>query len=307
MNEAITVAIQVDDRGKRLDAFLSEHVQSLSRTSAREHVERGSVMVNGVVVRKPATRLNQVGNVTVDVDLPPSLTVPGEDVALLIVYEDTDVAVVDKPAGMVVHPSIGHEHGTLVHGLVARFPRLQAGTGEIRPGIVHRLDKDTSGLLVVALNQFAQVDLQQQIADRSAKREYLAVVRGPVYPTEGTIEAPIGRDAANRLRMATHGVGSRFARTHYSVQDVRGDYALLDVKLDTGRTHQIRVHLAAFGHPIVGDVLYGGERYPELERQFLHAHRLSFRSPSSGQQLQFESPLAPDLQRVKDGLPHVGG
>ncbi len=305
MKDSLTVSIHVDDKGKRLDVFLSEHVQSLSRTSAREHIERGLVMVNGVVVRKPAARLNQAGNVKVDVDLPPSLTVAGEDVPLSIVYEDADVAVVDKPAGMVVHPSIGHEHRTLVHGLVARFPRLEAGTGEIRPGIVHRLDKDTSGLLVVALNQSAQLDVQRQISDRSAKREYVALVRGPIHPVEGTIEAPIGRDAANRLRMATHGLASRFARTHYSIQEVRGDYVLLDVRLDTGRTHQIRVHLAACGHPIVGDVLYGGEVHAGLERQFLHACRLSFRSPSSGQQLQFESPLPMDLQSVKAGLPAV--
>jgi 23S rRNA pseudouridine1911/1915/1917 synthase len=201
-----------------------------------------------------------------------------------------------------VHPAAGHESGTLANALLARFPAVAEVGQELRPGIVHRLDKDTSGLIAVALNPTAQASLQRQIAAREAERRYIALATGKVEPAEGTIEAPIGRDPANRKRMTVHGLAARPARTTYRVLEYVDGFTLLDIRLHTGRTHQIRVHFAAIGHPLAGDTTYHGASLPSLRRQFLHADRLTVRSPSSGKELHFYSPLPTDLQVVVDAL-----
>jgi 23S rRNA pseudouridine1911/1915/1917 synthase len=198
----------------------------------------------------------------------------------------------------VVHPSAGHADGTLANALTARFPQTSGVGTELRPGIVHRLDKDTSGLMVIALTPSAYASLQQQIAERSARRQYLALVEGGVLPERGRIDAPIGRDAQNRLRMGIDGIAARDAQTTYRLLEKAGNFSLLEATLHTGRTHQVRVHLAAIGHPIVGDRLYGGSAALGLERQFLHAYRLGLRSPSSGTELAFTSRLPYDLSRT---------
>lgn len=287
--------------GMRLDVAAASAVPDLSRTLARALVERGQVWVGGNVC-KPSYRLAQGDLVTITVDPPPSLSAAPEKIPLQVVYRDADMAVIDKPAGLVVHPAPGHPSGTLANGLTGMFPRAAEIGSEERPGIVHRLDKDTSGLIAVALSPAGQASLQGQIADRSAERRYLALVSGTISPPEGVIEAPIGRDQRHRKRMAVHGVAARPARTRYRIVGSCDGYSLLEAKLDTGRTHQIRVHLAAIGHPLAGDSQYGGPPVPGLDRQFLHAYRLALRIPSSGERLTFASDLPPDLRAVLDGL-----
>jgi 23S rRNA pseudouridine1911/1915/1917 synthase len=230
----------------------------------------------------------------------PTSLVP-EAIPLQIVYEDADVVVVDKPAGMVVHPAPGHGGGTLANALLARYPAMQVNGG-VRPGIVHRLDQDTSGLLVVARHDRAMQALTEQQRARTMLKVYLAVVEGRFKEPEGVIDAPIGRHPTDRLRMTVTTVGTaRDARTHYRVAEELGDYTLLEVRLETGRTHQIRVHMLHRNRPILGDPVYGVRRPRAtfgLTRQFLHAHRLGFHHPSDGTWREFSSPLPPDLQTV---------
>ena len=301
MTSPVTFEAAPEDAGNRLDALVAERIAELSRSLARKLVEAKLVCVNGVPA-KPSRRIAPGDVITVEVELPPSLSAEPEEIPLTVVYWDNDLAVLDKPAGMVVHPAAGHPSGTLANALVNLFP----GAGEVgtssRPGIVHRLDKDTSGLMVVALTSAAQLSLQEQIASRAAERRYLALATGKVRPARGVIDAPIGRDPQNRKRMAVHGIAARPAQTSYEVREYLPGFTLLEARLLTGRTHQIRVHLAATGHPIAGDHVYHGGSLPGLERQFLHAYRLSIRSPSSGQELSFESPLPSDLKAVQDEL-----
>ena len=215
-----------------------------------------------------------------------------EELPLRIAYEDEHLLVVDKPAGIVVHPAPGHATGTLVHGLLGR---LSGGEAPERPGIVHRLDRDTSGLLVVARTEDAYNGLRLLVQKRELERRYKTLVRGTPQSRRGRIEAPIGRDRHEPTRMSLDTDSPRDAVTHFEVEELLGDHALLDVRLETGRTHQIRVHLAAIGLPVVGDPVYG-VRDPELQRQFLHAWRLAFPHPVTGQQVEVESPLPGDLQ-----------
>jgi 23S rRNA pseudouridine1911/1915/1917 synthase len=228
-----------------------------------------------------------VGDI-VDVEIPEAYVVEtaGEQIALDIVYEDEDIAVINKPAGMVVHPAPGHYTGTLVHALLGRGGKWSAIGGESRPGVVHRLDKGTSGLIVVARNDVSHRSLSSQLKDRSLSRTYLAIVRGRVKADSGELEGPIGRHPRERKRMAVV-EGGRFARTRYEVVERRRTHTLLRCDLDTGRTHQIRVHLAALGHPVAGDAEYGG-REATLERPMLHAWRLRLRHPRTGAEMKFE-------------------
>lgn len=297
MTDRIEFTVDAALAGKRLDVAVSEMVADLSRTQARALVEGGLVRV-GNSVSKPAHRLMQGDVVTVTVERAASLSAAPENIPLDIVYQDRDMVAIDKPAGMVVHPAPGHEAGTLANALVGLFPESRGIGGEERPGIVHRLDKDTSGLMVAALSSAGQASLQAQIADRSAERRYLALIAGQLTRSEGIIEAPIGRDPRDRKRMAVHGIAARPARTRYRVIRRLGAFTLVEAKLDTGRTHQIRVHFAAIGHPIAGDSLYAGPGLPGLHRQFLHAYRLSVRSPATGESLTFSSDLPADLQKV---------
>lgn len=292
--------------GERLDRLVALLTGS-SRAGAAGVVERGGVTIGGVPVTSRAHRVAAGDVVTIrwTTERTDDRPRPDPSVVVPVLYEDDDVIVVDKPAGLVVHPGAGHRSGTLVQGLLARFPEL-AGVGDpARPGIVHRLDRDTSGLLVIARSAVAHQALVRALAERSVERRYLALVWGhPEAPT-GLIDAPIGRATRTRTKMAVSRAG-REARTRYEVRrtyDRPVAVALLGCRLETGRTHQIRVHLAAIGHPVVGDDLYGGVRATlPVPRIFLHAELLAFRHPVSGEALSFRSPLPAGLQAVLDRL-----
>lgn len=301
MTRRISFTVASEEAGSRLDTLVAERISTISRSLVRRLVDAARVSVNSAPA-KAAQRVSEGDQIDVELEYPPSLSAEPESLPLNVVYQVEDLAVIDKPAGLVVHPAAGHSGGTLANALVALFPSSQTVGPAERPGIVHRLDKDTSGLMVVALTPVAQVSLQRQIAERSAQRDYLVLATGHVEPEAGVIDAPIGRDRRNRKRMATHGSGARPAQTSYHVREYLPGFSLLEARLHTGRTHQIRVHLEAIGHPVAGDRVYHGGALPNLTRQFLHAHRLSFRSPSSGEELVFTSPLPPDLQAVLEGL-----
>jgi len=293
--ELLRLVVEPADEGERLDRYASGKVADLSRTYARQLIESAHIRVNDRNAR-PATPV-RIGDV-VTVCLPEAQPVGliAEPLPLRLVFEDDDVVVIDKPAGMVVHPAPGHERGTLVNALLARYPEMAIGGG-LRPGIVHRLDRDTSGLLVVARNDRALRALQAQQQARTMTKIYLVVVEGPMKEPEGVIDAPIGRHPTNRLRMAVT-PGGRAARTRWRMLEALGEYTLVEVQLETGRTHQIRVHFASRNRPVLGDPLYGPKRPRAtfgLTRQFLHAHRLGFELPSNGASVEFVSPLPDDL------------
>lgn len=275
--------------GLRLDRFLAGLPEIGSRAVAERLLTEGGVRLDGALSAK-STRLK--GGEEIDVELPqaPPPLAP-EEVGLRIAYEDEQLLVVDKPGGVVVHPTGGHETGTLVHGVLAHGA---AGGEEERPGIVHRLDRDTSGLLVVARSEEAHRRLKNMIRRRELERTYLALVRGRPRSRAGRIEAPLGRDRRDPTRQSLDTDKPREAVTHFELVEQLGEYALLRVRLETGRTHQIRVHLAAIGLPVVGDAVYGAPD-PALGRQFLHATRLAFTHPFTGERVDVESPLPPDL------------
>ncbi len=286
---------------ERLDRFVAGALPELSRAYVQQLIESGQVLVDGQV-RKPKFKMTPGQVVTVSVPAPTVDEVRPEPIPLHIVYEDEDVIVLDKPAGLVVHPAPGHPSGTLVNALRHHAPEISVG-GTTRPGIVHRLDKDTSGLMVVAKSDRARTTLVGQWEARTVEKGYVALVAGVVEPDEGTIDAPIGRNPQARQRMAAVRSG-RPAVTHFSVRRRYRSVSLLDVTIETGRTHQIRVHLAFIGHPVVGDALYGRPGKAELPatpRHFLHASRLGFALPG-GRPVEFESPLPDELRAVLDGL-----
>lgn len=287
-------------QSSRLDAWLAGQPEladaGLSRSRLQSLAVDGSVTVNGAPAR-PSQRLRpgDVVIVCVPPARPPEDLIP-QDIPLSVVYEDADVVVVDKPAGLPVHPGPGHPDGTLVNALLARCPDIRGIGGELRPGIVHRLDLDTSGLLVVAKTQLAHQNLTEQMKRREILKEYAAMAVGLVTPESGVIDAPIGRDPRHRQRMAVT-AGGRNARTHYRTEDNLPEHTVLAVQLETGRTHQIRVHLAYLGYPILGDDLYG-KPSPLLNRQFLHATRLAFRHPTTDQWIERHAELPTDLAQV---------
>ena len=303
MRETIPAALA----GERVDRVVAM-LTGLARSEVAALVKGGHVQVEG---RPVTTRSRRVAEgETVEVDVPATVVVrlePDATVEVVVVHADDHVIVVDKPAGLVVHPGAGHPGGTLVHGLVARFPDLAtADLGDpMRPGIVHRLDKGTSGLLAVARTPDAYASLVGQLQDRSMSRQYLTLVWGHVEAGEGLVDAPIGRAAADPTRMTVSASGKE-ARTRYTVltrHDVPVPTTLLSCRLETGRTHQVRVHLAAIGHPVVGDARYGGSRQGiPVGRGFLHAQGLAFDHPATGERVEFTSPLPADLQSVLDGL-----
>ena len=291
-------------QSSRLDAWLAGQPElaeaGLSRSRLQWLAVDGSVTVNGAPAR-PSQRLRP-GDVVI-ASVPPARPtedlVP-QDIPLSVVYEDGDVVVVDKPAGLPVHPGPGHPDGTLVNALLARCPDIRGIGGELRPGIVHRLDLDTSGLLVVAKTQLAHQNLTEQMKRRQILKEYAAVAVGLVTPESGVIDAPIGRDPRHRQRMAVT-AGGRIARTHYETQEELPGNTLLAVQLETGRTHQIRVHLAYLGYPVLGDGMYGNPS-PLLDRQFLHATRLGFRHPITDRWMEHRAELPAYLAEVLDLL-----
>jgi 23S rRNA pseudouridine1911/1915/1917 synthase len=297
MTERVSFMVTQENVGSRLDVAIAERIAGVSRTTARDLIDRGLASVNAEQT-KPSRRLIEGDVVEVVVARNPSLRAEPEEIPLTIVYRDADLAIIDKPPGLVVHPSPGHLSGTLANGLTALFPGTRSIRPSNRPGIVHRLDKDTSGLIIVALSAVAQQSLQQQIASRTVERRYLALVGGRLEPSRATIRAPIGRDPGDRKRMAAHGIASRAAETSYKVLEYLRGFSLLEAKLHTGRTHQIRVHMKAIGHPLAGDRVYSGPLVRGLDRQFLHAHALSLLSPSTSRPLSFQSSLPPDLEAV---------
>lgn len=284
--------IIVKDSETRLDQFLARQDIGLTRSRLRQLIDGGDVLVNGEWV-KPAHRVRPGDRVLVSVPPPrPSVAVP-QDIPIAVVYQDADLVVIDKPPGLAAHPGPGHPDRTLVNGLLALCPDIQGIGGEIRPGIVHRLDKDTSGLMIAAKNQHSHHNLSQQIKDRAVEKGYLALVQGSPSQDSGIIDVPIGRDPRRRTRMAVSAEG-RESRTGYRLLERAGRYTLLELSLYTGRTHQARVHLAWLGHPLLGDAVYG-KRSPLLPRHFLHAHSLAFAHPGTGEPLAFSSPLPRDL------------
>jgi len=287
-----SLELTVDEAGARIDTFVAERCH-ISRAYAQKLIDQGRVTADGAQV-KPGHRLHAGQKVVASIPPPSPTSLVPEDIPLEIIYEDSDILVVDKPAGMLVHPAAGQYTGTLVNAVLARCPDLGGIDGALRPGIVHRLDKETSGLMVVAKNDAAHASLSRQIKQRSVTKVYIALVTGRLSPEKGVIDAPVGRNPSNRKRMAVVS-GGREARTGYRVLGYPEGTTLVEAMPETGRTHQIRVHFAAIGHPVFGDPVYG-KRSPLLPRQFLHAHRLGFQLPSTGEYVEFRSELPPDLE-----------
>jgi 23S rRNA pseudouridine1911/1915/1917 synthase len=260
------------------------------------------VRVNGGIISKPSYLLHGAENIEVEPQQQPPLRAEAEDLPLEILYVDADVIAVNKPAGMTVHAGAGCHSGTLVNAVLHHFGYLSTAGGEERPGIVHRLDRYTSGVLLVARNDAAHRNLQEQFARRTIEKHYLALVEGTLKADEGTILKPISRDPIRRTRMTTRSGAGRSAHTDYRVLSRYDKYTYLDVRIRTGRTHQIRVHLASLGHPVAGDRLYGARANAELGRYFLHAHRISFDTPATGERITIEAPLSPQLERFLAGL-----
>lgn len=295
--EGREVTFTADEGGERLDRVIVARLSDLSRAQAQRLIKAGAVTVNGRP-SKPSYRVQVGDEVVVHVPAKISEPVAPEDIPLDIIYEDEALLVVNKPAGMVVHPALGHTSGTLVNAVLARCPQIVDVGGPDRAGLVHRLDKDTSGLILVAKDEATRATLQRQFKRRQVAKTYLALVEGPVQPREGIIEAPVGRDKRQRKRMAVVRSG-REARTMYRAIEYFADHTLLEVRPHTGRTHQVRVHLSWLGYPIVGDTVYGRRRQRLLQgRHFLHAARLRFTHPATGEEVEFEASLPPELATV---------
>jgi 23S rRNA pseudouridine1911/1915/1917 synthase len=314
-----TIVATVEDVGKRLDQFLVSQIPDTSRARVQQLIDEEKVLVNDAAA-KASLRLRGGERITILAGVKsPALRAMAEEIPLDIVYEDDDLAVVNKAAGMMVHAGAGatedeRNRGTLVNALLHRFGRLSGVGGELRPGIVHRLDKATSGLIVVAKNDEAHRKLAAQFARRVVKKSYIALVHGSVKLDRGTISSSISRDRVRRTRMTTKRAGGREAITHYAVQkridSKYGKFTLLELRIDTGRTHQIRVHLASLRHPVVGDMLYGAPREMtaknasaiSLARNFLHAAALQLQHPRTGEVLSFARPLPEELQQLLEKI-----
>lgn len=303
--ETVMLSASAGDAGQRLDAFLAAHVDGWSRSRLQRLIDDGDVLVNGRAA-KSSYKLRENDEIEADLStLPPSTFLP-EDIPLEVVFEDDDLIVVNKPAGIVVHPASGASSGTLANALAFHFQELSSGGGETRPGIVHRLDKDTSGLMVVAKTETAHESLADQFRDREVFKSYVALVHGQMDKDAGEIDQPIARDPRHRTRMAVVRTG-RSALTLYRTRKHFGRFTLLDIELKTGRTHQIRVHMAWLKHPVVGDETYGSGRdktiadprvrgqVAKLGRHFLHAEKLGFRHPRTNERVEFRAQLPIEL------------
>jgi 23S rRNA pseudouridine1911/1915/1917 synthase len=291
--------VDASETGRRLDLYLVSRLAPLSRTKSQKLIEEGLVLVNGVACLDKSRRLLPDDQVTVTLPDPEPYLAKPEPIPLEIIYEDADLLVINKPRGMVIHPAPGHRQGTLVNALLHYCSRLSGLGGVNRPGIVHRLDKDTTGLLIVAKSDFAHQGLAEQLKDRRLRREYLALVQGAVSPRTGSIDAPIGRHPVHRKKMAVV-PGGRVAVTRYRVIGILGRFTLVRVSLETGRTHQVRVHMAFLGHPVAGDPVYSrAAAPPPLSRgQALHACRIAFTHPRTGNLMEFAAPLPSDFRET---------
>jgi len=301
------IIVTEDQAGARLDAFLASQTQDISRTRIQRSIDDGDVLVNDLQV-KSSYRIRAGDRVELELPEPIPVDLIAEPFPLVIVFEDDDIVVIDKPAGLVVHPGAGNPSGTLANALVFHFNELSGNAGLIRPGIVHRLDKETSGLLVVAKNDLAHERLSDQFSERQVGKSYVALVYGKLSVTHGEVQARIGRSSRNRTRMAVlRGSAGRPSLTIFEVAARFQEFTLLDVEIKTGRTHQIRVHMAHIGHPVVGDITYGAGREKTIRdmevrreilglgRHFLHSAELSFKHPRTGEPLHFKSDLPAEL------------
>ena len=303
--ERVQFIVPPDQAGNRLDRFLASQLPEMSRTHIQSLMDEGRVLVDGSAM-KPSHRVEPGASVVVDIPPPPAPGVPAEDIPLEILYEDEDIAVVNKPAGMIVHPGAGGGAGTLVAALLNRYGSaggLSTIGGPLRPGIVHRLDKETSGALVIARTDAAHLKLVAEFRDREVEKTYIALLHGVVKGEAGRVELPVARDLRRRARMTARRREGREARTDWRVLLRLAGFTLIEAGLHTGRTHQIRVHFSALGWPVVGDTLYGAPRQervssallPPLGRNFLHAARIAFSHPRTGKRVEFRAPLPEDL------------
>ena len=294
--------IVADLENMRLDAYISSKETNLSRTNVQRLIEEGNILVNGQ--KKKISYKVQIGdNIEINIPEAKETSIKAENIPVEVVYEDNYIIVVNKPKGMVVHPANGNPDGTLVNAIMAMCKGSLSGIGgEIRPGIVHRLDKDTSGLLIVAKNDLAHINMSNQIKDRQVKKIYIALVKGNINENEATINMPIGRSTKDRKKMAVRKDGKE-AITHFKVLKRYKNYTLLEVKIDTGRTHQIRVHMAEIGHPVVGDMVYSkGKNEFGVEGQMLHSKSLDFKHPITGKEMHLEARLPEYFEKVLEKL-----
>lgn len=303
--ETLTLVVGEEDHGKRLDQYVSQEVERLSRSLAADLIRDGEIRVDGRKV-KASHRVKEGDLISVCIPAPREVALTPQDIPLTVVYEDQDLVIIDKPQGMVVHPANGNWDRTLVNALLFKVQDLSGINGELRPGIVHRLDKDTSGLLVVAKNDRSHRNLAEQIKTHSITREYTALVHGQVKENQGIIEAPIGRDPRDRKKMAVV-AGGRPSITGYRVSERFAHYTLVRCRLRTGRTHQIRVHMAYLGHPVVGDPVYGPRKNQwGLNKQALHANLLTIKHPTTGEVMTFQSPLPEYFNSILKDLTDMG-
>ena len=292
------VIVNENDKGKRLDIYIAENFNELSRTMIKKLIESNNVLVNDKS-EKVSYKVQANDNISIDVPEAKETKLKAQEIPLDIIYEDSDIIVVNKPKGMVVHPANGNPDGTLVNAILSICKNSLSGIGgELRPGIVHRLDKDTSGLIIVAKNDKAHINMSEQIKERNVKKTYIALVRGNVPEEEATINMPIGRSTRDRKKMAVTKNGKQ-AITHFKVLKRYSKYTLLEIKIETGRTHQIRVHMAEIGYPVVGDAVYSnGKNEFGIEGQMLHAYKLEFMHPITNKHMELTAPLPQYFEEI---------
>ena len=288
----------VNDKGKRLDIYIAENFNELSRTMIKKLIESNNILVNDKS-EKVSYKVQANDNISIDIPEAKETKLKAQEIPLDIIYEDSDIIVVNKPKGMVVHPANGNPDGTLVNAILSICKNSLSGIGgELRPGIVHRLDKDTSGLIIVAKNDKAHINMSEQIKERNVKKTYIALVRGNVPEEEATINMPIGRSTKDRKKMAVTKNGKQ-AITHFKVLKRYSKYTLLEIKIETGRTHQIRVHMAEIGYPVVGDAVYSnGKNEFGIEGQMLHAYKLEFMHPITNKHMELTAPLPQYFEEI---------
>ncbi|MET3194383.1 RluA family pseudouridine synthase [Bacillus sp. OAE603] len=296
-----TFAVEEEQHLERIDTFITAQNEEWSRSQVQIWLKEDLVLVNGEKVKRNY-KVKQGDEISVSVPDPKPLEIIAENIPLEIYYEDSDVIVVNKPRGMVVHPALGHETGTLVNALMYHCKDLSGINGILRPGIVHRIDKDTSGLLMVAKNDVAHEKLAEQLREKTTVRKYIAIVHGVIQHEEGTIDAPIGRDKSDRQSMTVTEENAKEAVTHFKVLERFEEFTLVECQLETGRTHQIRVHMKYIGFPLAGDPKYGPRKTIDIDGQALHAAVLGFKHPRTGEYMEFSSPIPKVMEDVLENL-----